>query len=116
MDEVSQFLMSPQRPSGSTMGIVLGLIASLGALALLGYFGWCYYREWRIRKRVQERVKRQCGGNIVPILPVSPDTSWRSEESRTSLAMSEDSPSLMRRRARRAHPWKRSDREAATPH
>ena len=98
------------------MGIVLGVITILAAGALLGYLGWCYFRERQIRKRIRERVKRQCGGNIVPTLPVSPDTGWQSEERRKSLTMREDSPSLMRRRARRTHPWKRSDREASTPH
>jgi hypothetical protein len=111
MDDISEFLLGPQRSSGSTMGLVLGLIAIAGALALLGYFGWCYFRERQIQKRVRERVKRQCGGNIVPTLPVSPDASALLESrSRTTGNGCEDR--VMRHHRRRGrHPWKRRESE-----
>jgi hypothetical protein len=114
MDDASEFLLGPQWSSGPTMGLVLALIGIACALALLGYFGWCYFRERQIRNRVRERVKQQCGGNIVPTLPGSGEAKRRCEESRTSVL--EDEPRRVRRRTRGVHPWKRRRRESPTPH
>src|SRR5688572_16122340 len=113
MDDISEFLLGPQRSSGPMTGMLLAAFAVLVAAALLAYFGWCYFRERQIRKRIRERVKRRCGGNIVPTLPLSTDTKRRCEESASAPAMREHRPAAVRRRR---HPWKRRNRESPTPH
>ena len=113
MDDISELLLGPQRSPGPTTGMLLAAFAVLIAGALLGYFGWCYFRERQIRKRIRERVKRRCGGNVVPRLPVPTDPKRRREESAGARPLTEHRPAAVRRRR---HPWKRRNPESPTPH
>ena len=113
MADISEFLLGPQRSSGSMTGPVLAALAVLIAVALLAYLAWCYFRERQIRKRIRERVKRRCGGNIVPTLPQSRETKGRCEEISSAAHGREHRPAAVRHRR---HPWKRRNRESPTPH
>ena len=120
MDDISEFLLGPQRGASSTVGIVLTVIVVALAVALMLYLLRCYIRERQIRKRVARRIHQSYGGNIVP-----PEAIWSVELSETKRLHRKSSrvlplPSCDRSvvKVRRApHPWKqyRSHIDSLTP-
>lgn len=124
MDDVSEFLLGPQRSSVSGFGIVLSLIAVALAGALMIYLLRCYLQERRIRKRIQRRTQQQFGGNIVPpeLMPskvLSQTRRFRKKSSGILPAPHRVNDAIkLRRRSRGMHPWKqnRFRADSATPH
>lgn len=124
MDDVSEFLLGPQRSAVSGFGIVLALIAVGLAGALMIYLLRCYIQERRIRKRIKRRAQQPYGGNIVP--PESMPAKMLSQTRRLRKKSSGILPSphrdndaiKVRRRSRGAHPWKqpRFRTDSPTPH
>ena len=124
MDDVSEFLLGPQRPSVSGFGIVLSLVAVALAGALMVYLLRCYLQERRIRKRIQRRTQQQYGGNIVPpeLMPSKVLSQTRRLRKKSSGILPAphriNDPIKARRRSRGMHPWKqnRFRTDSATPH
>jgi len=125
MDDISEFLLGPQRGGSSTFGLVLTVIAVALASALMLYLARCYVQERRIRKRVARRVHQPYGGNIVPPEVIScaarlSETKRLPKKSSRILPLPQCDSAVtkVRRRSHSPHPWKlahlRSD--AATPH
>ena len=124
MDDVSEFLLGPQRSAVSGFGIVLALIAVGLAGALMIYLLRCYIQERRIRKRIKRRTQQPYGGNIVPpelmLVKVLSQTRRLRKKSSGILPSPHrvNEANKVRRRSRGAHPW-RQDRfrtDSATPH
>jgi hypothetical protein len=113
MDNVSELLLGPQRSSGSTAGLVVAIVAVLLATALIGYFVWCYIRERKIRRRIQQRIKRPHGGNIAPAGEIPAGREREESTGPLPAAQNNNNPGKSRRRI---HPWKRKDTETPTPH
>jgi len=124
MDDLSEFLLGPQRSTGSTFGIVLTVIATAVASALMIYLLRCYIQETLMRRRIKQRVHQACGGNIVlaefvPCGKVISQTNGLGKKlSRPLPALHRNDGQVKPRRRSRAHPWKqdyfRSD--SPTPH
>ena len=123
MDDISQFLIGPQRGASSTVEIILTVVFVALAVALMLYLLRCYVQERQIRKRVARRIHRPYGGNIVP-----PEVIWSRELSETKRLRRKssrvlplprcDSSVIKVRRARRPHPWKQNHlrTDSPTPH
>src|SRR5688500_18876024 len=124
MDDISQFLLGPQRSTGSTFGIVLAVIAAALASALMIYLLRCYIQETLIRRRIKQRVHQACGGNIV-LGEFAPCGNVIAQSNGVGKKLSRPLPSLHRddrhvkpRRRSRAHPWKQDyfRADSPTPH
>jgi hypothetical protein len=125
MDDVSEFLLGPQRFPNSSFNIILTIIAIGLAGALMIYLLRCYIQEVRLRKRIKRRVHRPYGGNIVlpemmPGLKVLSQTRRLRRKSSGVLPPShrDNSSVKVRRRLRGTHPWKhdRLRTDSPTPH
>jgi hypothetical protein len=113
MDDISQLLLGPQRSTGSTFGVVLTVIATALAGALMIYLLRCYIQETLIRRRIRQRVHQPCGGNIV-LAEFVPCGKALSQTNRVGKKLSTPLPVLPRndghvkhRRRSTGHPWKR---------
>ena len=120
MDDISEFLLGPQRGASSTVGIVLTVIVVALAVALMLYLLRCYVRERQIRKRVARRIHQSYGGNIVPPEAIrsrelSETKRLRRKSSRVFPLPHCDRSVVKVRRA--PHPWKqyRSHIDSLTP-
>lgn len=89
------------------------------AFGLMIYLLRCYVQERRIHKRVQQRVHRSYGGNIVPPQALSETRRLRKKSSSILPAPHRHAGSIkLRRRLRGPHPWKqdRFPNNSPTPH
>ena len=123
MDDISGFLLGPQRGASSTAGILLAVIAVGLAVAMMLYLLRCYVRERQIRKRVARRIHQPYGGNIVPpdvvcSRDLSETKRLRRKSSRVLPLPDCDCSVVKVRRARRPHPWKQTQlrTDSPTPH
>ena len=116
MEDISELLLGPQRGASSTFNIVLMVIVIVLATALMLYLVRCYVQERRMRRRIQARVHRRYGGNIVPGL--SETKRLRKKSSRVLPLPHCDNSVIKVRRARGPHPWKRHrfPMDSPTPH
>jgi hypothetical protein len=119
VEDISEFILDPQRPAGSTFGVVLAVVAVLLASGFMLYLLRCYVQERRIRKRVRQRAHRQFGGNIVPAQVLSETRRLRRKSSSVLPAPHRNGGGIkLRRRSRGPHPWKqdRFQADSPTPH
>ncbi len=124
MDDVSEFLVGPQRSTVSGFGIVLAGIAVALAGALMIYLLRCYVQERRIRNRIKRRAQQPYGGNIVPPELMSAKVLSQTRRLRKKSSGILPAPHRVndafkaRHRSRGPHPWKqdRFRSDSPTPH
>ena len=113
--DVSEILLGSHPSSASISSVALGVVATLLAAALMGYFTRCHVQERRIRKRIEKRSRQLYGGNIV-----SPEQMPRVKSVFERPHAKSDSPKPTRneldrsphRRSRHPHPWKQNQLRA----
>jgi hypothetical protein len=111
--DVSELLLGSHPSSVSISSVAVGLVATLLAAALMGYFTRCHLQERRIRKRIAKRSHQLYGGNIVlpeqmPRVKSVAETAPQNPKSDLPTTTRSELHPNPHRRSRYPHPWKQN--------